>query len=454
MRITSKTIEGYRGSLDHYESEIYKINGELTFTGFTPIYRSSDIYAKIKVRGGDMSNYWQLIYPSSDVNYMYGEYSDDYSEFKVHFKNAEVTDIQFKEEVHGTIIKDGDVEIPSLKVHSSCIIESGNNNYLELKSNYVKSTSTKDKIYANANGFSFDTYCNEGKLKLKRTSSTNTWPAVYQATIKKPFPVGITTWVIKESFSKPFAVSYGQLPYSGYYNDKQVNVSLIENDEDYILQIIIDSNKNFSIDYYTIEYDYASSYSVPNNVDVYYGEILMQENTPITHDIFKTTLIGNSIVTTYSSGFQSNGAPIEDIPDDKWFKKIERKPISNMINFKNKNDDLTIDNNINVTGGMTLGGSLTIPSDKSIEIGEINLKDLEKNRVATSGYFYIYYNSSINTKPTLFYYDTSLSNQNIYVASNYKLEMPANGQVFTISGQQVSQDHMYRLPIQIKKITT
>lgn len=413
MLIRSNAIFGE--PLPEIESSEFTIDST-EFYDYIPQHESSYVYARYSSLGGtgELTNNWYLIYPEQDLTEIKGEFVDDKGvrKFRVTFDaTADIMSCKFKEVLPAAAtITNEKITLKPTEVSNELVIKNSDTNYLNLNTNSLTYYGTFQEISLDISNYKFYSYYREGQLSISRRSEAGHY--IQSGSIKKPFPIGLTTWKIGYYYSGKEVtkyLSYGELPYT----DDVLSVKIEENENTYELEIV-SLPQVYVRKYSTITYEYKSEYLLPDNVNVFYMGTLLEDEMDI--GIFKVKLEDNKIITTYTSGFEEDGAPTDPDPESDWYNKIEKQPYVGGLYFQNKNTDFNINNNLNITGGMTLGGSLTIPSGQNIEIGEVILDDLEDSSVVEDGYLYSY-------KGATFLFNEYLHGKNIVVESTDYLQV-------------------------------
>ena len=446
------------------ENELYKSNDYISpwyswiaeNYSYTTDFKHKTIYAQFTYGGmmGDQGlSDWYEIYPYKKLPYQFTvEYSID--TIVITSLNEIPRSIRFKETVRQGVVE---VEENSVKLNRSTNIQGS----LVLNSSLSSLKIDGDKISGSGTI--------DGKKELLITDFTNTFFKPETIEKNEEIDSGNSKKITFESGdiipNCIWVFQFKNWVVDSYTTDQLIMGIKYRGDFSIILskksgsdnkwELKIDNHSNIKGNFMTRivyeEYNYKLSYTVSDSHSLWYNNELITNGWTTSSDLARYSFNNKVLNIVWTHANDNGSLKTIDITKEKY--DTHSNFYDKFINISSSKYLLTIDNNVNVTGGMTLGGSLTIPSNQSIEIGEINLEDLEENSIATNGYFYIYYNSLINEKPTLFYYNSNYSNQNVYIATNYKLEMPTPGKVFTINGTEVKKG-IYRLPIQIKSIKT
>lgn len=207
-------------------------------------------------------------------------------------------------------------------------------------------------------------------------------------------------------------------------------------------------------------FGYKLQYKIKTNQILWSQGEQIENGWTFSTDIANYSFIDGilTVLWTYTS---DDGTVNQAIPNikayDTWLQLYEDLNNNAQIRVSGNVEELVINNAVNVTGGMTLGGSLTIPSDQSIEIGEVNLNDLEDSSVVEDGYLYSY-------EGTTFLFNEYLHGKEILLVSNDNtkeyLVLPSNSggqpiwRQWTSTIDNTVEVTVKKFPIKINSIIT
>ena len=288
--------------------------------------------------------------------------------------------------------------------------------------------------------------------------------------ISKPFPIwNCILKIYCKKTKEEYVCSFKDFTFKnnayrlGVNNNFLTTITIFETTDTWFILLYVTKNTKYTLNVTPQPYTYQLYYEKGVLEKLYLGEQV------ITNDFESETLsdvelsYSDNIIRMQSIYVDEKGKILEDFMTETTIKRLTPGNLFKW-NIRRENLDeftfkapLKVEGSVNVTGGMILGGSLTIPSNQNIEIREVNLNDLEDSSVVEDGYLYSYggitflFNKRWYNKEILI--NSTQANATYLVlpsGSNLSPKIKTTHQ----SGEDVVNATVKKFPIKINSITT